>query len=73
LVKRISRAGRARSRVVDVMRRLGRGRRGQDVIAVGVYVTAWLLFVGRDAVGNPAHTCVCDGGPDATFYMWALV
>jgi hypothetical protein len=69
----VSQSGWVRSRVVVKLRWLGRGRRGQDVVAVGVYVAVWLLFVGRDAVGNPGHICACGGGADATLFMWALV
>jgi hypothetical protein len=48
-------------------------RRGEDAAAIAIYVALWVVFIGRVAVTDPAHTCACPGEGDPASYMWALV
>ncbi len=46
--------------------------RRQDLLAGALYAAVWIVFIGRRAVVDPAHSCACDGKVDSTIFMWSL-
>jgi hypothetical protein len=45
----------------------------EGAAALAIYVVLWVLLVGRVAITDPAHRCVCPADSDSATYMWALV